>query len=109
MTNGSTARRLVVAALALGCVSLAVLWPTWRTALAQLGGYPDVDSSFLGCVNKAGGMRVVLAEGDDVTSVISLGSSCADALNNSALSTCEIATETQSADQGFATLYRITC
>ena len=59
MTNGSTSRRLVVAALAFACVSLAVMWPTWRTALAQLGGYTG-NSGFIACATDRTGNFVVV-------------------------------------------------
>ncbi len=103
MTNGSTSRRFVVAALALACVSLAVMWPTWRTVLAQAGGY---DSSFLGCVGSSGNLIVVLASGPDAP--VSFGGDCADALNSLDAS-CDIVTETRAAEPGFGVLIRITC
>ena len=104
MTNGLTARRLMVAVLACACVSLAVAWPAWRTVLAQVGGY---DSSFLGCAGKAGELRVVIVGGPEV-SPSDLGAECAMVLN-AIDRACEIAAETQSADQKLGTLFRITC
>ncbi len=111
MTNGSTSRRLVVAVLALACVSLALMWPTWRTVLAQVGGYGDT-SSFLGCASKSGNLRVVLTEGVDVAG-IGVGGSCAAALNDGSLIGCAIEEQTNAIDltkpTRFGTLFHITC
>ena len=108
MTNGSTSRRLVVAALAWGCVSLAVLWPTWRGALAQLGGYTG-NSSFIGCsTDRSGNFVVVFEAGPDATNL----ANCADALNDSSLSGCSIEEQTQAINLSrgeFGTLFHIVC
>ena len=104
MTNGSTSRRLVVAALALGCVSLAVLWPTWRGALAQLGGYTG-NSSFIGCSTDRSGNFVVVF-GDTTFA------NCADALNDPNLEDCSIEKQTQAIDLSrgdFGALFHIVC
>ena len=106
MRNGSIARRLVVAALALACVSLAVMWPTWRTVLAQVGGYPGDESSFLGCAtNKAGDLVVVFPSG-------LAGPDCSIVLNDAGLAGCKIEKQTQEIDLSrgeFGAMFHITC
>ena len=106
----SKVRRIFVVALAVGGVSLAVMWPTWRTVLAGVGGY---DTSFLGCVtdddNEDQSFVVVFVDGPDV-SLAFLGGSCADALNS--LSGCSIDFESQTIDpkeQKSGTMFRMTC
>ena len=105
MRMPSNARRLIVAVLALACVGLAVMWPTWRTVLAQVGGY---GSSFLGCgTDGSGGFVVVLADGPEA---VDLGASCAEALNS--LDGCTIEAESQAIDpkrQHAGALFRYTC
>lgn len=110
MSMKSTARRLVVALFSLACISLAVMWPTWRTVLAQVGGYPGEESSFLGCsTNRAGDFIVVFATGPD-TPGGAVGADCATTLNNVAFSGCQIVQEDQSIESKvFGAMFHITC
>ena len=71
-------RRVLMSGLAVGGLALVLLWPGWRSVLAQgYTGYPPDGEAFLGCSqDRRGALVVVLADAANATR----GESCANAL-----------------------------
>ena len=100
--------RVVPIVLGIGCLALATTLPTWRTTLAQVGGY---SSNFLGCnTSRSGDLEVFLLQGPNTVGGF-IGMNCEAALNSFAPD-CAVVGEGQAIDTktpSFGTLYRIQC
>ena len=109
-------RRVLLTGLAVGGLALVLVWPGWRSVLAQ-GYQPIGQEAFLGCGPGKGGAFVVVLV-DPAFLPVSVGDSCAYALSSLA-GTWFISQETQfytgaeddddeRGGSGFRTLFRLT-
>jgi hypothetical protein len=110
MSDNVDVKRVLLAGLAVGGLALVLLWPGWRSVLAQ--GYAPLGEAFLGCGPSSDGVLVVTLV-DPADLPVSIGDSCANALLSLEGSSWVIRQETQfladtkGKTSGFATFFRL--
>ena len=107
-----TARRLIVAMLAVACMGLALMWPTWRPVLAQVGGYSFPGGySIFGCATDSSGQWFWVVKDGPYAEKFKLTDTCIEVLDK-VFSSCKIVKETQAIDptnKTFGIVYQFTC